>query len=158
MINLIIFSMVSTLPPDGVKNKKFSPKGEPKSRYQPKNRKKPTAGEEKILRSAAPEVDAYLDFVLTMKGKPRHRFVRQLYSLHRKTALPLFVKAIKRALKYRVSNVDTIENIIRLIIRDSHYELPLPEANHDFTNRAAYLEGQFTDEVDLSVYEKNDED
>jgi len=146
------------LPPDGVKNEKFSPEGEPKSRYQPKNRKKPTAGEEKILRSAAPEVDAYLDFVLTMKGKSRHRFVRQLYSLHKKTALPLFVKDIERALKYRVINMDTIENIIRLLMRDSNYELPLPEVNHDFTNRPAYLEGRFTDEVDLSVYGKDDKD
>jgi len=146
------------LPPDGVKNEKFSPKGEPKSRYQPKNRKKPTAGEEKTLRSAAPEVDAYLDFVLTIKGKSRHRFVRQLYSLHKKTALPLFVKAIKRALKYRINDVDTIENIIRLLMRDSIYELPLPEVNHDFTNRPEYLEGRFTDEVDLSVYGKDDED
>lgn len=146
------------LPPDGVKNEKFSPEGEPKSRYQPKNRKKPTAGEEKILRSAAPEVDTYLDFVLTMKGKSRHRFVRQLYSLHKKTALPLFVKAIKRALKYRVINVDTIENIIRLLMRDSNYDLPLPEVNHDFTNRPAYLEGRLTDEVDLSVYGKDDKD
>ena len=144
------------LPPDGVKNEKFSPEGEPKSRYQPKNRKKPTAGEEKILRSAAPEVDAYLDFGLTMNGKSRHRFVRQLYGLHKKTALPLFVIAIKRALKYRVINVDTIENIIRLLMRNSNYELPLPEVNHDFTNRPAYLEGRFTDEVDLSVYGKDD--
>jgi hypothetical protein len=146
------------LPPDGVKNEKFSPKGEPKSRYQPKNRKKPTAEEEQILRSAAPEVDAYLNFVLTIKGKSRHRFVRQLYSLHKKTALPLFVKAIKRALKYRINDVDTIENIIRLLMRDSSYELPLPEVNHDFTNRPEYLEGRFTDEVDLSVYGKDDED
>ena len=146
------------LPPYGVKNEKFSPKGEPKSRYQPKNRKKPTAGEEKTLRSAAPEVDAYLDFVLTIKGKSRHRFVRQLYSLHKKTALPLFVKAIKRALKYRINDVDTIENIIRLLMRDSNYELPLPEVNNGFTNRPEYLEGRFTDEVDLSVYGKDDED
>lgn len=146
------------LPPDGVKNEKFSPKGEPKSRYQPNNRKKPTAEEEKTLRFAAPEVDAYLNFVLTIKGKSRHRFVRQLYGLHKKTVLPLFVKAIKRAQKYRINDVDTIENIIRLLIRDSIYELPLPEVNHDFTNRPEYLEGRFTDEVDLSVYGKDDED
>jgi len=145
------------LPPDGVKNKKFSPKGEPKPRYQPKNRKKPTAGEEKILRSAAPEVDAYLNFVLTMTGKPRHRLVRQLYSLYKKTASPLYVKAIKRALKYRVNNVHTIENIIRLLMRDSNYDLPLPEVDFGFTNRPAYLEGRFTDEVDLSVYGKKNE-
>ena len=144
------------LPPDGIKNERFSPKGEPKSRYQPNNRKKPTAGEEKTLRSVAPEVDAYLNFVLTMKGKARHRFVRQLYSLHKKTGLFVFVKALKRALKYRIKNVDTIENIIRLLLRQSNYEMPLPEINNEFTNRPAYLEGRFADEVDLSIY-KNKE-
>ena len=144
------------LPPDGIKNEKFSPKGEPKPRYQPNNRKKPTAGEEKTLRSVAPEVNAYLNFVLTMKGKTRHRFVRQLYSLHRKTGLSVFAKALKRALKYRIKNVDTIENIIRLLLRQSNYEMPLPEINNEFTNRPAYLEGRFADEVDLSIY-KNKE-
>ncbi len=119
----------------------------------PNNRKKPTAVEEKRLRSAAPEVDEYLNFVLVMKGKARHRFVRQLYSLYKKTALPLFTKAVKRALKYRIKSVDTIENIIRLVLRDSHYEPPLPEINGDFTNRPAYREGRFADEVDLSIYE-----
>ena len=140
------------LPPDGIKNEKFSPKGEPKPRYQPNNRKKPTAGEEKKLRSIAPEVDAYLNFVLTMKGKARHRFVRQLYSLHKKTGLFVFAEALKRALKYRIKNVDTIENIIRLLLRQSNYEMPLPEINKEFTKRSAYLEGRFADEVDLSIY------
>ena len=146
------------LPPDGVKNKKFSPKGEPKPRYQPKNRKKPSAGEEKILRSAAPEVDAYLDFALTMNGQPRHRFIRHLYSLHKRTALPLFVKTLKRALKYRVTNVDIIDNIIRLLMRDANYQMPLPEVNPALTNRPEYIEGRFTDDTDLSVYKINEED
>lgn len=146
------------LPPDGVKNKKFSPKGEPKPRFQPNNRKNPTGEEEKTLRTAAPEVNAYLDFVLIMKGKTRHKFVRQLYHLYRKTALPLFIKAIKRALKYRVNNVDTIDNIIRLTMRDSNYELPTPDVNLGFTNRAAYIEGRFTDEVDLSTYSQDNKE
>ncbi|MCD4721728.1 MAG: helix-turn-helix domain-containing protein [Desulfobacula sp.] len=141
------------LPPDGIKNDKISPKGEPKPKYQPNNRKRPTAGEEKILRSTAPEVDAYLTFVLTMKGKTRHRFVRQLYTLHKKTALSVFVQALKRALKYRIKSMDTIENIIRLLLRQSVYEMPLPEIDGEFTNRSAYLEGRFADEVDLSIYE-----
>jgi hypothetical protein len=140
------------LPPDGIKNDKISPKGEPKPRYQPNNRKKPTASEEKILRAAAPEVDEYLNFVLVMKGKARHGFIRQLYSLKKKTTLPLFAKAVKRALKYRIKSVDTIENIIRLLLRQSNYEMPLPEIDEAFTNRAAYLEGRFADEVDLSIY------
>jgi len=144
------------LPPHGVKNKKLSPKGKPESRYQPNNRKKPTADEEKLLRSAAPEVNDYLDFVLVMKGKARHRFVRQLYSLHKKTALFVFAQSLKRALKYRIKNVETIENIIRLLLRQSNYQMPLPAIDEDFTNRPAYLEGRFTDEVDLSIYKNRE--
>lgn len=142
------------LPPNGVKNQKFSPKGRPAPRYQPNNRKRPTAGEEKILRAAALEIDAYLTFALTMKGKTRHRFVRQLYTLHKKTALSVFVQALKRALKYRIKSVDTIENIIRLLLRQSNYVMPLPQIDEAFTNRPAYLEGRFADEVDLSIYEE----
>ena len=140
------------LPPNGIKNQKFSPKGKPESRYQPNNRKKPTAEEEKRLRSAGPEVNDYLNFVLVMKGKARHRFVRQLYSLHKKTAPSVFAQALKRALKYRIKSVGTIENIIRLLLRQSNYEMPLPEIDAKFTNRPAYLEGRFVDEVDLSIY------
>jgi len=141
------------LPPADVKNKKFSPKGKPAPRYQPNNRKKPTAEEEKLLRSAAPEVNDYLNFAITMKGKARHRFVRQLYSLHKKTALSVFAQALKRALKYRINSVETIENIIQLLLRQSNYEMPLPVIDEEFTNRPAYLEGRFADEVDLSIYE-----
>ena len=144
------------LPPDGIKNEKISPKGEPKPKYQPNNRKKPTAGEERILRSLAPEVNAYLDFVLTMKGKARHGFVRKLYGLHKKTHLALFVKAVNRALKYRIRSVDTLENIIRLLLKQSNYEMPLPEIDDGFTSRPAYLEGRFTPDVDLSIYNNDD--
>jgi len=35
------------LPPNGVKNQRFSPKGQPAPQHQPKYRKKPTAEEEK---------------------------------------------------------------------------------------------------------------
>jgi hypothetical protein len=140
------------LPPPGVKNQKFSPKGKPAPRYQPNNRKKPTADEEKVLRSAAPEVNDYLNFALVMKGRAKHKFIRQLYSLHKKTALPVFAKALKRALKYRIDSVETIENIIGLLLRQSNYEMPLPQIDETFTKRPAYLEGRFADEVDLSIY------
>jgi hypothetical protein len=145
-----------SLPPDGTKNKKFSPKGQPKPKYQPKNRKNPTAGEEKILRAAAADVNTYLDFALTMKGRARHIFIRQLFSLYKKTAPAVFAKALQRALKYRIDNMDTIENIIRLFLKQSNYAMPLPEINEAFINRPAYLEGRFTDDVDLSIY-KNKE-
>ena len=140
------------LPADGIKNKAFSPAGKPEPKYQPKHRTKPTAGEEKILRASANEVDAYLTFALTMHGKTKHRFIRQLYSLYKKTALPVFVKAVQRALKYRIKNVDTIENIIRLLLKQSNYAMPLPDINQEFTSRPAYIEGRFADEADLSKY------
>jgi len=140
------------LPLDGTKNTKISPEGEPKSKYQPKNRKRPTASEEKILRSQASEVNAYLNFALTMKGSSRHRFIRQLYSLYKKTAPTVFAKTLQRALKYRINNMDTIENIIRLILKQSNYAMPLPEIDEAFKNRPAYIEGRFADEADLSIY------
>jgi transposase len=141
------------IPPDGVKNERIAPKGEPKPKYRPKHRKKPTAGEERILRLAAPEIDEYLNFVLaTIQGKARHRFIRQLYSLYKKAASPLLAKAVKRALKYRIKNADILENIIRLLLQQSNYNMPLPEIDDEFTSRAAYIEGRFTSEVDLSIY------
>jgi hypothetical protein len=50
------------LPAEGVKNQKFSPPGKT-PKHQPWNRKKPTALEEKKLRSLGSEVNRYLDFV-----------------------------------------------------------------------------------------------
>jgi hypothetical protein len=146
------------IPADGIKNKRIAPDGGPVPKYHPRNRHKPTAGEERILRSAASEIDEYLNFALTMKGKSRHKFVRQLYSLHRKTSLVLFVKAVKRALKYRIKSVDTLDNIIRLILRQSNYEAPLPDVDNEFKNRPAYIDGRFTSNVDLSVYDLPSED
>jgi transposase len=44
------------LPAYGVKNEQITPIGQPKPQHKPKYRKKPTAGEEKILRTAAVEI------------------------------------------------------------------------------------------------------
>jgi len=142
------------IPADGVKNEKVGPQGGPAPKHHPRNRKKPTAGEERILRNAAPEIDDYLNFILVMKGKARHSLIRQLYSLYKKTPLDLFTRAVQRALKYRVSNLATLENIIRLLLRQSNYDMPLPQTDNAFTNRPAYLEGQFTTGPDLSAYKR----
>lgn len=143
------------IPADGVKNKKIGPQGGAAPKYHPRNRKKPTAGEERILRNAAPEIDDYLNFILVMKGKSRHSLIRQLYNLYKKTPVALFTRAVQRALKYRASNLATLENIIRLLLRQSNYDMPLPQTENTFTNRPAYIEGQFTTDPDLSVYKKS---
>jgi hypothetical protein len=142
------------LPPDGVKNEKFWPEGSPPPPNQPKNRKKPTAREEKKLRTSAEQVDAYLDFALKSMGREKHRFIRGLYGLYQKIALSLFVKTIERALKYRITDMETIERIALLLMRDGHYDMPSVQIDQDYQQRESYLEGRFSDDVDLSIYDK----
>jgi transposase len=142
------------LPPDGVKNEKFSPKGMPKSKYQPNNRKKPTAFEEKKLRSLAKEVDTYLNFAVQQDGKKKHHFIRRLYALCQKISLPLFLKTINRAATYRITDIDTLERIAVLIIKDGNYHIPLVTIDPELENRPSYLEGRYSDNVDLSVYDQ----
>ena len=146
------------LPPDGVKNRSFSPQGVPRPGHQPKNRKHPTAQEEEKLRAAAVEVDEYLSFALKPKGTQKHRFIREMFSLYQKIALPLFIKTIRRALKYRITDIKTVERIAILHISDGDYEIPLMEIDKEFKDRETYHEGRLTDDPDLAIYDKMLED
>jgi hypothetical protein len=150
------------LPDYGVKNEQISPKGHPKPPHKPKYRKKPTAEEEKILRTAADEIDAYLSFALKEKGaKSKHRFIRELYGLYKKMTLPLLIKTIKRAQKYRITDMKTVERIAVLLIKEGNYDMPRSQISHEFKNRDAYRQGRFGADVDLSQYDKmmgDDED
>jgi len=149
------------LPADGIKNERFWPKGQSKPQYQPRHRKNPTTHEEQKLRAASAKISAYLDFALKTGlgrarpgGKPKHRFLRQLHSLQQKMALPLFVKTIERALTYRITDIAILERIAVLLMRGENHELQFVEVDPSLKNRASYLEGRFTDEVDFSYYEK----
>jgi len=146
------------LPADGVRNEKLTPAGLPPPRHQPAYRKKPTAEEEKRLRAVAPSVDAYLDMALKPLGAQRHRFVRQLHGLHQKLAQPLFVKTIERASRYRITDMDTLERIAVLLMREGGYSLPSAPVDHDLHLRESYIEGCFVSEVDLAIYDKMIED
>jgi hypothetical protein len=147
------------LAPQDVKNQKFYPDGHPKPRHQPWSRKKPTAIEEKKLRSASDIIDAYLNFVLVKQvGKKKHHFIRQLYGLYRKMAVDLFDKTILRALTYRIEDIQTIERIAVLQMKEANYQMPQIDVDEQFKNRQAYIDGRFSSEVDLSVYKYNDED
>ena len=149
-----------SLPSEEVKNERFSPPGQ-SPKYQPWNRKKPTTFEERKLRTLSPEVEAYLGFALSGKQtqyvKQKHRFIRQLYGLYKKLALPLFVKTISRALNYRITNMETIERIAVLQMKDGGYRLPpftSVSIDENFKNRESYLEGYSSDEVDLTLYDQ----
>jgi len=140
------------LPPDNVKNKRFYPPG-PRPEYRPAQRSKPTFEEEKKLRLVSETVDAWLNFSLKHRnGRRKHHFIRRLYGLYRKISPVLFDKTIRRAFAYRIDDVETVERIAALQIRESDYSLPQVDIDEGYKNRPSYIEGRFTDEADLSVY------
>jgi transposase len=140
------------LPPDGVRQARFHPEGQPKPPHAPKNCKAPTQEEEKRLRAIAPAVSAYLDWVLERKGPTRHRFLRSLLALSRKMSPELFIACIERAAKYRIEDIATIERIALLGLQQEA-ALPQVAVDEQFTQRQAYLEGSLTDAPDLSLYQ-----
>lgn len=143
------------LPPDGVRNQKFSPQGLPKPPHQPSNRKQSSQEEEKRLRAIDPTVDAYLDWVLPGKGQGRHRFLRSLLALSRRMTAELFKKSIARAARYRIEDIDTIERIAVLQLREGNSSQALPSATVDehLADREAYREGWLTEAPDLSIHQ-----
>jgi len=142
------------MPPEGVKNEKINPKGQSKPKHQPKYRKKPTAQEERTLRATSQEVNAYLNFAIKKGGRQKHRFIRELYGLHKKLAPALFIRTIKRALKYRITDTKTIERIAILLMKEGNYDLPSVQSDLEYRDRESYLDGRFAGDVDLSVYDK----
>ena len=149
------------LPPDGVKNEHFSPPGEPKPRYQPKNRKREAREEDKRLRAMGDEVTEYLDYALSAPGIQRHRFTRELFALSRLVPQTVFVQTVERALHYRIVQLETLRKIAWLCLSQGEYPLPEVEVDEDFQQRPAYQEGCLTEEPDLSIYDdmlKEEED
>ena len=141
------------LAPEDIKNEKFYPPGQPKPKHQPWSRKKPTAVEEKKLRSASQIINDYLNFVLENRvGKRKHHFIRKLYGLYRKMSADLFDKTIQRALTFRIDEFETIERIAALQMKEAHYQMPSIRIDEQFKNRQSYIDGRFSDDVDLSVY------
>jgi transposase len=147
-----------SLPKDGVRNECFKPKDQAGPSCKPAYRKKPTAKEEKILREAAPEIDQYLSFALKGLGKARHRKIRRIYGLYRKCALPLLIRALKRALTYRIINLDTLERMVILELHTEGLDNHHPAIDPECYERAIFQEGLYTDETDLLVYDQMLED
>ncbi len=138
---------------DGVTNALFSPEDLPKPRHQPKNRKQPTVEEEKRLRCMAEVVGAYLDFALEPKGIERHRFLRGLFRLAQQMTAALFLKTVERALKYRITEIETLRRIALMQLSDGLETLPSAEVDESYEERDAYVEGRLTDAPDFSAYD-----
>lgn len=70
----------------------------------------------------------------------------------------MFIKTVKRALTYRITDIKTVERIAILQLTAGNYQSPALQINQQFENRASYIEGCLADEVDLSVYDKISDD
>lgn len=140
------------LPCQEVRNQKFSPRGVVTSPYEPRHIQKPCHEEERLLRSLGSPVGEYLDFVRSgdsgVKQKPK--FIRQLYGLCRNTAPGLFLAVISRAFNYRLADIERLKRISFQLMQRDLYEIPEIPLETDYEERAAYREGRFSREVELT--------
>jgi hypothetical protein len=141
------------LPADGVKNARFSPEGQPAPRHQPRRRREGSHLEEKRLRAMGTEVAAYVDYILATPGIQRHRFLRELLALSQQVPQTVFAQALERALRYRVVHLPTVQRIAWLYLSQGEH-IPDVEVDESYRQRPAYLEGEWTDEPDLSRYDQ----
>ena len=145
------------LPADGVKNARFSPEGQPAPRHQPRRHREGSQLEEKRLRAMGPEVAAYVDYVLATPGIQRHRLLRELLALSQQVPPAVFVQALERALRYRVVDLSTVQRIAWLYLSQGDH-VPEVEVDESYRQRPAYLEGEWTEEPDLSRYDQAEDE
>ncbi len=141
------------LPPDGVKQQRFVPPGAPTPKYQPKNRHQRSDREAQQLRAMGEDVVAYLDFIQQAPGIQRHQYTRGLLELSSKLKQDVFCKALARALRYRITKLETVRRIAWWCLHELDQPLPAVEVDEQYRDRAAFREGCFTDLPDLSRYE-----
>lgn len=146
-----------SLPADGTKDARFSPEGQPAPRHAPNNRKQRSQSEEKRLRALDPHVAAYVDYALRTPGIKHHHFLRALWALSQQMPPAAFIEALRRALRYRVLHLRSIERIAWLYLSQGNQPLPDPKIDEEFRQRPAYQEGYLTDEPDLSRYDVSSE-
>lgn len=140
---------------DGVHNQLISPEGMPKPARQPHDRRHPTNEEEKQLRALSPALDNYLNFVLpTLGDLRRHRWIRELFALHRRMPQALFLAAMERALCYGISDLETVRRIARLTIRQpGQLDFDGLEVDENLAAREAYQQGRITEAPDFAAYD-----
>lgn len=144
------------LPPEHVKQQRFSPAGQPQPRYKPKNRHRNSDTEARRLRELGEEVADYLEFVLKTPGIQRHQFVRGLLELSTKVAPEIFRKASARALQYRVADLAAVRRIAWWMLHEVDEPLPQAEVDQAYRDRESFREGRFTEAPNLSDYDTKD--
>jgi len=143
------------LPPEGTRNQRF-PDGKDAPKYQPNNRKQPTAAEEESIRQAGEDAASYLDWLAGQKElapNQRHRLVREIHSLKSQLSAGIFLQALQRARTYRVTDPKVIERMALLLVRDSLFDNTRWEnVGQEFENREIYHQGRLSAPADLSIY------
>ena len=66
----------------------------------------------------------------------------------------MFVEALTRALRYRVTKMETLQRIAWFCMSQGQQPLPYADVDEGFRQRPAYEEGYLTDEPDLSLYDE----
>ena len=137
---------------EGMRNQMRRLPGETAPARPPRQRQAPSQEEEKRLRALDPVVGGYVDFLLQTHGLQRHRCLRQLWALSRRMSPELFVRSVRRAHRYRIQDLNTLERIAVLHLSEGLAALPSPPVDESFRERASYQEGSLTDAPDLSRY------
>lgn len=146
--------------PIGVKNERFKPANVPAAEQAPRSNKKRMGVEEKRLQAIDPAVSEYLEFIKKCPASfiKRQRLIRELFNLSLKLSPQLFMQAVARAHRYRITDMDTIERIAVFLMRGNGARV---DADSDFDedtesslqNRETYRDGQITDLPDPSKYD-----
>lgn len=145
------------LPPDGTRNERFSPPGQPLPSHEPRHRKRPPLQEEAHLRKIGPLVCDYLEFALKPKGIERNRLIRELYALSKRLSPEIFTRVLQRALRFQVADIPTLTRIAVLILQQDGQVLAPPPLDEGYRDRESYREGAVTDPPDFSRYQTPDD-
>ena len=140
------------LPPFGVRDRIFTPKGINPG-YRPRHHQVSMEAEEKYLLSLDKEMKEYLGKVLIgSSSTTKHRYLRMLFHLQRKMGKYLFLKAIFKSMEYGVYEVDRLEGIaVNMMKGVESLSFNIPKDKQLSEN---YITGEFTEPADFSRYEK----
>lgn len=144
------------LPDDSVKGRKWAPEGVDHT-FRPKKKTLSLEEEEKRLRLLGPEVSAFMEKALKepRSSQGKCRWIREFLALSQRITLPLFLKTLERAEKYRVYDVKILEKVAVLILkRDQLPDLKLDwEISSGVEEREAFREGEWSEAPNLELFD-----
>src|SRR5207249_139950 len=77
-------------------------------------------------------------------GVQPQRFLRELFALSCRVTAAVFIQTIERALRYRITDIETLRRIARLSISQQEFQLSGVEVDESFRQREAYQQGHLT--------------